>query len=369
VGVPDTFYMDNPLVAVGTGVRMATALMVIGKGAALLALPITLSPDYSFNAIPLVHSILDLRLLGALALLALSVWALLIPSLRRTPIPLVLSWYLLALLPTSNLILTVGTIFGERLLYLPGVAFCLSVGMGFAWAIRRYGRGATLAPVVILIALSIQTIRYSGAWESDISLFQWATASVPESTKAHHKLGEELLRAGDFGGALRSLRRALEIAPDNEFAAGTLSAARLGIARTYLSPMDGAEVPTSPPADPDLLYVLGQISQERGKLGQAESYWEGALALDPSHPESSGDLGVLRLMEADTTSALRLLRRAVRENPRLASAWHGLGRIHLARGEMREAANALTEFVEAAGPRHPEQVSWARSVLADIGGS
>jgi tetratricopeptide (TPR) repeat protein len=360
--------MDNPLVAVGTGVRMVTALAVMGKGAALLAFPLTLSPDYSFNAIPLVQSLLDWRLLGVLTLLALSVGALLLPTVRKKPIPLALTWYLLAVLPTSNLFLTVGTIFGERLLYLPGVAFFLLVGMGFEWTIRRYGMGAAAVQVVILAALCVQTIRYSRAWESDISLFKWAAASVPESTKAHHKLGEELLRVGDLGGAVGSLRRSLEIAPDNQFAAGTLSSAHREISRMYLPTAEGAEAPPPHPPDSEVLYVLGQISQEMGDLSEAEGYWESALALDPDHPESSADLGVLRLMEADTAAALRLLRTAVQGNPHLASAWYSLGRIHLSRGETEEASRALTEFIATAGSRHPQQVRWARELLREIGG-
>ena len=91
-----------------------------------------------------------------------------------TLISLALTWYLLSVLPTSNLLVTTGTIFGERLLYLPGVAFCLAVGMGFELATRKYRRAMIALVGLIVLALSAQTLRYSAAWANDLSLFQWA---------------------------------------------------------------------------------------------------------------------------------------------------------------------------------------------------
>jgi len=281
---------------------------------------------------------------------------------------LAVTWYLLSILPASNLLVTTGTIFGERLLYLPGVAFCLVAGVGLERALGRRRSGATILTVLIVLALSLQTLRYSAAWANDLSLFQWAVASTPESTKAHHKLGEEYLRVGDLGNALRSLRRSLEIAPDNEFAGLTMTAARQAVANAYLTSWDTLGLSRSPPSDPDVLYTLGQLSRERGEMTRAEMYWEAARSQDPQHPESLGDLGALRLLEGDTVTAAEYLREAVRNNPRLASAWYSLARIHFARGERGEAMGALQEFLEAAGQRFPEQVEWARRVLAETGG-
>lgn len=334
VGVPDTYYMDNPLVAATLGARLATAMVVMGKGAALLVLPITLSPDYSFNALPVVESFLDWRLLGTLVGVALAAWALSRPSLRASLLPLAVTWYLLTTFPTSNLLVTTGTIFGERLLYLPGVAFCLVVGMGVGWAIRKYRTGVIALTGLILVAFSLQTLRYSAAWSDDLSLFQWATASVPNSTKAHHKLGEEYLRVGDLGKALRSLRQALEIAPDNEFAALTMVAARQAVTNEYLPAGDSPQTHAPSPSDPDVLYLLGQLSREQG----------------------------------DTATATRYLRDAVRNKPGMASAWFALAEIFLAQGARVEAAAALRDFIDAAGSRYPAQVNWARGVLIELEG-
>jgi len=410
VGVPETYYFDNPLVTAPLGPRLATALTVIGKGLALLLFPLSLSPDYSFDAIPLVRSPLDPRFLGTLALLVAVGWLLLRArtvartqgsghvsadtfepdgsgSLEAFPRPSVMFlgavWYAVALLPSANILVTVGTIFGERLLYLPSVAFCLLVGAAFAWwGRRRHPPGAAAGATrqsgsrirwVLMAgaslwtgALLLQTVSYSRAWKDDVSLFRHAVAAEPNSTKAHHKLGEELLRADDIAAALPHLRRALEIAPDNEFAAQTLGIARRRIAQLYLptEAHEGAALPT--PTDPEILYTLGQMSRERGDLSEAKAYWEAALASDSTHAPSQADLGTLLLLQGDTSSALPHLRAAVRLDPDLARAWLSLGQVYLASGEASLARQALETFVRHAGIRFPDQVQWAREALSRL---
>ncbi|MGW8265686.1 MAG: tetratricopeptide repeat protein, partial [Longimicrobiales bacterium] len=379
VGVPDTYYMDNPLVVTPFGIRFATAVAVIGKGFALQAFPATLSPDYSFDAVPVVRSFLDWRLLATLAVAAAGGWALF--RARSGVWYLLTAWYLITVLPTANILVTVGTIFGERLLYLPSVAFSLAVGSGFAWMARRGGdpsdspsvtgmggrlrwMGAVVAAVWVG-AVALRTLDYSGAWKNDIALFRRAVASVPNSTKANHKLGEELLRAGEIGPALPYLRRALEIAPDNEFAAATLERARRRVTQLY--PTAEPDSPsTALPSDPEVLYVLGQVSRERGNFDEAEGLWKKVLELDPGHAPTRGDLGGLLLSQGDTTAALEQFQAAVRLDPSMARAWLGLSHIHLAAGRYPEARQALEAFLRAAGSHFPDQVRWARETLSRL---
>jgi hypothetical protein len=237
--VADTSWLDNPLVAASVPVRLATAAWVVAKGLALLTLPLNLSPDYSFNAIAPVTSPVDLRLLGITTLTALLAWGLAHARSRRAA-----AWataaYMVALFPVSNVALVTGTIFAERLLYLPSVAFCLALGraaFGLLHRDRRAGTATRVAMGVALLLLGAQTLHYSNAWTDDISLFVWAARAQPNSTKAHHKLGEELLRAGRIAEALPALDRALVIAPGNVYAQETLvRALRLAAADTLGGP-------------------------------------------------------------------------------------------------------------------------------------
>lgn len=363
-GVSDTSFLDNPLMTAPLGTRLLTAVALVGRGVALLAAPVVLSPDYSYDAIPVVRSVLDWRFLATLGGIALLGWALLQPAVRRSVLPLALLWYAITLFLTSNLLVLVGTIFAERLLYLPSVAYCLLVGAVLAWLTQRWRWGAAAVSAALLTALAVQTLRYSSAWRADVSLFRWAVASVPRSTKAHHKLGEELVRAGELGEGVRELRLALAIAPENSYAARTLTVARRLVAERYAP--TGDEPAAELPSDPDVLHVLGQLSREQGDLRGAERLWAAALGADSTHAESLTDLSLLFLVRADTARAVTVLERGAAQQPPVFGAWFILGRIHLARGERQEAVRALQRFVAAAGTRYPREVAWARSVLTTL---
>jgi hypothetical protein len=273
LGIPDTSVWDNPLVSAPLLGRLATALVVVCKGVGLLALPVGQSPDYSFNAIPVVASPFDPRLavavLGAGAVVAAATRR----RLRRTVLPLGIAWYALALLPAANLLVVSGTIFAERLLYLPSVAFCLVAGAGLAWiAERRRTLGPALAGVAA-VALAAGTLAYTRYWRDDVTLFRRAVSVVATSTKAQHKLGEELLRRGELGEALLHLRRAMEIAPGNVFAAETLEQARSAVVQRYVRAAPGAGgVPSEAiPRDPEILLVVGAAHLSRGDTAAARA--------------------------------------------------------------------------------------------------
>jgi len=231
LGVLGTHPLDNPLVSASIGTRVLTAAAVIGKGLLLLAAPIRQSPDYSYDAIPLATSVFDWRVLSALAAVSAIAW-LAFASRRTAPyVALGAWWYAVAVAPTSNLVFVIGTIFGERLLYLPSVAFCLVAGAALASLRVRVRGTGTAAAAIALIGLSALTVRYTAAWQSNLTLFEWAVQAVPNSTKAHHKLGEVYYRAGRTADAIRELERALAIAPGNVFAAQALAAIERGTVR------------------------------------------------------------------------------------------------------------------------------------------
>lgn len=369
VGVPQPYFVENPLVQAPLLVKVGTALAVVGKGLVLQLLPMSQSPDYSFEAIPLVQSVADWRLLTTLGFLGLLGW--LVLRSRRTSLPFtaLTCWYFLALLPTANLLAIVGTIFGERLLFLPSVAFCLAAGQLGAVALNRASWVAALPLALWAGGLSAQTVRYSAVWTDDISLFSAAVEAVPKSTKVHHKLGEELLRAGEMEASLAPLERALEIAPDNQFALRTLNQAKAQIARVYLPLRPGGPTLAPPPEDPDILYLLGQLSRQRRDLVGAEGYWEAALALDSLHAPSLGDLGTIRFLEGEAELAQEYFEKAVEIDPTLSSAWYNLGRLHLAQGRTGAGVEALETFLRVAGRRYPPLVRWARDTLAHLEGS
>ena len=116
----EEFFLDNPLVGAPPFQRFMTGMGLMGRYLKLLIWPRSLSPDYSFNQIPLygtgnsttdVSAWLSLLVIGLIVAAAVYGW-------KRHKI---FSWGVLffftALLPTSNLILTIGSNMAERFFY------------------------------------------------------------------------------------------------------------------------------------------------------------------------------------------------------------------------------------------------------------
>jgi hypothetical protein len=102
--------LDNPLAHVDLWSRLRTAVIVLWEYVGLLALPLHLSADYSFDQIPVAHSWLDPRFLIAAALLC-GLAGVLVAAMRRAPVLAVAALFtLVPLALTANLLFPIGTI-------------------------------------------------------------------------------------------------------------------------------------------------------------------------------------------------------------------------------------------------------------------
>ena len=209
---PRTPFDENPIASASASIRIMTAVAVLGRGLLLVVAPVILAPDYSFAAILPVTSPLDpafLFSLLALAGLALGSW-----QLRgRCPVcGFAVLWYLAAVLPGSNLIVPIGTIFGERLLYLPSVAVTLVAGAAFAVATGgQFARAWRVGAAVLVVAGGVRSYAYARAWSDEPTLFETGVRSQPASSKAWRMYGGSLMDQGRAAEGEAAFRRAADI--------------------------------------------------------------------------------------------------------------------------------------------------------------
>jgi len=222
---PALTFGDNPLTGVDFWTSRLTAVKVLGKYLWLLVWPRSLSCDYSFNQIPFFawhwQQWEDLKVIVVLlviaAALAMAVW-----SLRRDrALSFCLLFFFVALLPTSNLIILIGSIMAERFLYLPSLAFAGAVVcVAFAvaeWLERRLRpalagaqRWSACVPQValstIVLVLTVRTFVRNVDWQSDVRLWTQAATVCPNSYKPYSSLaGLAYDNQGPGGGLDRCL--------------------------------------------------------------------------------------------------------------------------------------------------------------------
>ena len=286
--------LDNPLVTLELPWRVLTALQVGFRYLWLQLFSLSLSYDYSYDQIPLLTSLGDPRswLVSGLSAAALGflVW-----SWRgRKLLFLAAGFYLVTFSPVSNLFVAIGTIMGERLVYVPSIAFCLALVLLLRELLSRIpgdprtGRAVFVALLALIVGLhSVRTLVRIPDWRSEERLYLHDVQVVPKSAKALNNAGTVLQNLGRHREALGAFEKAAEIYPGYGM---------LPINRAYslqaLGRLDEAilvledELRREGRADPALYNNLGFLLVEEDlDVVRGVSLLEKAVAAKPGHPD------------------------------------------------------------------------------------
>ncbi|MFH1144562.1 MAG: tetratricopeptide repeat protein [Candidatus Eisenbacteria bacterium] len=289
-GLTEVSFVDNPLYAAPLLPRFLTAFSILWRAIALHLWPFPLQPDYSYASIPLESS--PLSFAGLLALLWVASVALALHLRYRAPL-LAWSWLFYAALTLSaaNLLLPIGTIMAERLLYLPslGVLSALVCGAAAALARPRWRFVAPAALAVVLLLMGLRTWERNRDWRSNAALFGRAVVTQPRSVRVRVNMGSVLVEQGRMQAAEREYREALSIHP------------------RHASALNG----------------LGHALLMQGRREEAQECFRQALAITPNNRESMVRLGNLLLEMGRPTDALPLFDRAITLAPDRSDVWIG----------------------------------------------
>ncbi|MCU1277452.1 MAG: hypothetical protein JWM53_998 [bacterium] len=188
---------------------LLTALDVLGRDVRLMVWPTPLSADYSYPALPIGSVPRALATVGGGALLAAAAW-----RWRSRSLALALGWLGLTILPVSNLVVKIGVLMAERLLYLPSVAVCLLAAAGWS-VLRKRARPAVAQGAVATVALTFaaMTMARNLDWQTPLALWTDTVAKQPRSALAHGNLALSCLVVGDRACAREHLQRAVALNP------------------------------------------------------------------------------------------------------------------------------------------------------------
>jgi hypothetical protein len=202
----------NPMVLSTVKDRWLMPLVLLGRYTRLLVAPVHLSPDYGGAIIGSVARLTDPWLyLGSAALVAWFVLAGV--ALRRKFWALLFCLLALGLSygMTGNIVALIGTIFAERVLYLPSVFFLLIMGM---WLARW--RPAVALPVVLIAAVlgGVRTFTYAREWNDAASFYVYGYEHQPKSFNMYVMAYNEHMARGDWPAARLDAYRGREALPD-----------------------------------------------------------------------------------------------------------------------------------------------------------
>jgi tetratricopeptide (TPR) repeat protein len=365
-------------------------IVLMGQYWWTLVVPVKLN---AFHVFVPSDSVLDGRvLLAAGTLAALGV---LMVGLARagSALWLPIAWVVVTLLPVLYIKGVGANVFAERYLYLPSVGFSLALAAAFHALTRKLSRplarAARGALALLLVLLSIQTVRRAEVWKDEIALFTDTLARSPSVYPIRNFLGIALLEEGRLSQAREQFVANQTLDPDNEQGFRNEAAVDLKEGRLDEAATAYRRAVQRKPDDPSLHQDLGVVLLRKGDRGGAIPEFEEALRLNPglvavhttlgeiylqtgavdlairhhlaamsAAPTAAGHfaLGYLFARKGSPDLAVKHYQEAIRLNPRHAEAHNNLGALYL---QQRRLDDALREFEEAvsANPVYPEALN------------
>ncbi|HNQ13014.1 MAG TPA: tetratricopeptide repeat protein [Bacteroidia bacterium] len=342
---------DNLLVAApDTLSRFATAVYIMGIYLKLMIWPHPLVFDYSFNQIEVVSAGNILFLISLLAYGFITIYAFI--RLKKKDILSFGIWYfILSFSIFSNLVLTIGSSFGERFLYSPTLGFAIVLG----WLIYLLSKKDELKPstqinsflannkisllitLVITIGYSAKTWSRNYVWKDNITLFSTDVKVHDKSTRTHYYLGNlltkpELVSENDsasrkllLDSAIAELQRSVDILPSFSDAYTQMGVAyyRLGMRDSAL-----AKYRKSLQYNPYASSVhnnIGTVFFETGQYDQALNAFREAVRLDPRYAEAYANMGSTYGTIGKYQDAINAFQQAIKNDPGYAQAYYFLG--------------------------------------------
>jgi tetratricopeptide (TPR) repeat protein len=200
------------------------------------------------------------------------------------------AWFLLAYLPTSNLVDLNATV-AEHWLYLPSVGFLLFVA-GCLMELPRLGRRFAIATAcLVVVAFSARSYVRSSDWVTNQVFYTRTLAAGGGSVRVVLNLGQVYAAKGQYARAEKLFRRALELCPSYLIARNNLA---------------------------DALYRQGKTEEADRTFREASAAAPEARKDFPRTWVVALNMAKMRVQAEDTAGALEILAKARHDYP---DAW------------------------------------------------
>ena len=223
MGPSDVSFMDNPLAHSGWVQRLPGALFVANKYLILFAWPSSLCADYSYNALPLPSRLWEPAPLATAIVMCILIVVAFWSFIKGKRLAFfAFCFFLLTFAPVSNIIRPIGTIMGERLLYLPSAGLSLLIGVGLDTLMARHeltirsrtGKVVAIAVACVLIAAITRTSYRNRDWRDCKSIVRSSLRTSPRNARVHVGVAGIHFKDRDFESAVAAFEKAVRIYPD-----------------------------------------------------------------------------------------------------------------------------------------------------------
>lgn len=333
--------IDNSLVGANHDFNLekGTAFFILGKYIMLLFFPITMSSDYSFNAIPLVGLNNPQAILALLFYVGIGIYGL-IRLPKKDPIAFGLLFYIITMSVVANVVFLTRSTMADRFLYMPSLGFAIVIIMllgklfkinfndktDFAsWSnVLNYNKPFTYTMVVILALGSLKTIARNADWKNDTTIFSADVKNAPGSSRLRFLYANHMLQdvkqnkvtpdqfENNYNIAIEQFSKCIEIHPD------------------YYESYFG----------------LGDVYVQKKQMDKAMYYYQAIVKQMPDLAMAQNNLGNMYFKIQQYDSAISALNKAVKLMPDYTDAYNNLGSSYFGKGDYDNAIIAYKKAIE-----------------------
>ncbi|KAJ0179126.1 hypothetical protein K1T71_004838 [Dendrolimus kikuchii] len=280
-------------------VRLMTFCYLAAFNWWLLLCPWSLSHDWQMGSVPLITSGWDPRNLltcaafGALLLLCYRCVADLEVQ-RHTPAVVGVLLLVLPFVPASNLLVTVGFVIAERVLYIPSVGSVIitAYGVQLMWYSKPGSKAFLVVGLVVLAASGVvRTHRRNTEWKDRATLLRADLVSLPQNAKLHYNLANFLRETEQQEGAIKHYKEALRLWPSYASAHNNIGTLATGIENAEYHFLQAIKYNKY---HVNAHYNLGKLYKKSGRTNQAIVMLEKCIWLQPRFVQAHMELLTLK---------------------------------------------------------------------------
>jgi len=338
---PPIHLFDNPLVNAQGSERLGTAFVILLKYFLLLLFPFRLISDYSYNTFALQSFGSPASLIGLLLYGALAVYAI-VGMIKRKITGFFAFAFLISISLYSQIVILIGTIMSERLLYLPSLWFVLGITLVtttflkenskssssfFNWKYASLLQRSLLVVIALFVVwFSLHTFLRNRDWKTDYSLMKTDVEKAPNSIRLNEGYAEEIYKTIGQG----------TLTPDQ-------LTQRLALSELYSQKSIAIQPGISAYTN------MANISMVRKNYPEALSYYQKITELSLDKKVAERNIAAFLAYWAKEESekndnpshALQLLKQALEYNPDDAEIYRAMGSNYYRLGDFTEARTSL----------------------------
>jgi tetratricopeptide (TPR) repeat protein len=364
----DISALDNAIVALNGFNRIGGAFAMLGVYLQTLFLPMNLVSEYGWNASK-ITGWSDWRAIAALVAHVAMLVYVIKDWKNKGMISFGILFYFCAISVSSNVLLTIGTNYGERLVYAASLGFFIAFVSVLKHFFAKENNVNDLKSIdynIVFLIIGIFSLFYSFKtftrnkdWKDSFTLYQKDVLTEPDCSKLNYHYALEQNLNGQkaksqpekqqcFDDAITHFEKSIALFPKYPQAIG-----ELGLAYYYKGNLEKAtenyKKSLEYATDSKVLSNLGTVYFQQNKLAEAEDVYTKAIALDTRFVDARRNLGVIYAITKRFPQAIEQFKEAIKYAPKSAILYFYVGSAFRDSGD----ATSAQPFLEKAYAMDP----------------